>query len=97
VRGRRHPPRGGPVAPLPGPSSKLSAPFRGKPLALHAAQTLDRFDFAERICVTSEATGPVASAIAALGYRMVEQPHPELGLGASLALGVRCVPSRKLR
>ena len=72
-----------------GPSSKLSAPFRGKPLALHAAQMLDRFDFGKRICVTSKATGPVASAIAALGYRMVEQPHPELGLAASLALGVR--------
>ncbi len=69
-------------------SPKLSAPFHGKPLALHAAETLARFRFGQLICVWSGATGPVVETIAALGYRMVEQQRPELGLGSSVACGV---------
>jgi molybdenum cofactor cytidylyltransferase len=69
-------------------SPKLSAPFRGKPLALHAAETLARIGFGQMICVWSEATGPAAEDIERLGYRMVEQKSPKLGLGASVALAV---------
>ena len=73
--------------------SKLSVPFRGKPLALHAAEMLDEIAFARRICVWSRNTGSVADAISALGYQMVEQNAPELGLGASIALGMGSVIS----
>jgi molybdenum cofactor cytidylyltransferase len=76
-------------------SAKLSAPFGGRPLALHAARMLAQFRFGQLICVSSTATGPVAEAIAALGYRMVEQQRPELGLGVSVAAGVRsALPAR---
>jgi molybdenum cofactor cytidylyltransferase len=68
---------------------KLSAPFRAKPLALHAAETLSQVGFGQMICVWSAATGSVAQNIQLLGYRMVEQEDPRLGLGASVALGVR--------
>ncbi len=78
-------------------SAKLSAPFGGRPLALHAARMLAQFRFGQLICVWSKATGPVAEAIAARGYRMVEQQTPELGLGASVASGVRAALSARPR
>ena len=78
-------------------SPKLSVPFRGKPLALHAAETLAQIDFGQLICVWSEATGPAADDIQRLGYRMVEQRAPRLGLGASVALGVQSALPTKPR
>lgn len=63
---------------------KLLAPLGGKPLALHAAETLAALPFAARFAVV----GPQVPDLAALGYQCVALSQPGAPQSRSLALGV---------
>lgn len=65
-------------------SDKLLHPLAGRPLGQHIATTLAEMPFAARLAVC-----PVASPRRELfaGFEIIENPHPERGMGASLALG----------
>ncbi len=67
--------------------AKLNAPLNGKPMGLHAAETLAGFGFAARLAVVGRA-GP---DFAALGYEIMANPAPEQGQASSLRLGVGAV------
>jgi molybdenum cofactor cytidylyltransferase len=64
---------------------KLLADLHGRPVGLHAAETLAALPFATRIAVTG-AGGP---DYAAYGYHVVRNPAPDQGQAGSLRLGVR--------
>ncbi|MET0307984.1 MAG: nucleotidyltransferase family protein [Sphingomonas sp.] len=63
---------------------KLSELFLDKPLAFHVVTTLARVPFLARIAVVSD----TALDFGALGYSVVENPDPSLGLARSLHYGV---------
>jgi molybdenum cofactor cytidylyltransferase len=67
-----------------GTEDKLAAPFRGRPLAHHAADTLAGIAFAERFVVVG--AGP--SVLAGRGFTLIANPVPEVGQSRSVALGV---------
>jgi molybdenum cofactor cytidylyltransferase len=67
---------------------KLMAELDGMPLALHAARTLAR-EAKWLVAVCNPANTVINQAIAALGYQIVENDEPALGLSHSLALGVK--------
>lgn len=64
-----------------GAADKLAQPVGGRPLAMHAAETLVTIPFLARIAV-------VAGDTSLPGYRTVLNPHPEAGQSGSLRLGV---------
>jgi molybdenum cofactor cytidylyltransferase len=67
---------------------KLMHPLAGRPLAEHITITLASLPVASRVAVC-----PAGSARRELyersGFEIVENPHPEQGMGTSLALGAR--------
>ena len=68
-------------------SDKLMAQLGGNPLGVHAAQQLAQVNAAAHIAVC-QAGSAIASHYARLGYVIVENHHPELGLSGSLHLAV---------
>lgn len=66
---------------------KLSAPLQGRPLVIHAAQTLARLPCpAGRFAVTAPDTPPLT----ALGFEPVMLDPPGAPMSRSLALGIAC-------
>lgn len=69
---------------------KLLADLRGRTVIDHALDILDAFAFDAAVCVVrpnSSVTEHVASRI-----RTVVNPHADLGMGTSLAVGVAALP-----
>jgi molybdenum cofactor cytidylyltransferase len=67
-----------------GLSDKLTAPFLGQPLGMHAVTALEAVPFARRIVVKDG----VELDYAARGYEVVRNPRPGHGLSLSVRLGV---------
>jgi molybdenum cofactor cytidylyltransferase len=68
---------------------KLLAPWRGKPLAAHIADTLAEVDVQRRIAVCPQGNEARARLFSERGFEIVWNGEPESGLGPSLALGTR--------
>jgi len=66
---------------------KLIADFRGRPLWEWAAKTAEKIDFSERLIVI----GPKSSIRSRRGWRLVENPVAEQGMGTSIAAGIRAL------
>ncbi|ABC64334.1 nucleotidyltransferase family protein [Erythrobacter litoralis] len=67
-----------------GVTDKLAAPFRGKPLGLHAAHTLAGLPFAHRWMIVRSAEQSVDD-----GFTGVINPDAAQGMGTSVALAAR--------
>ncbi|MDR6851559.1 molybdenum cofactor cytidylyltransferase [Sphingomonas sp. BE123] len=67
-----------------GDADKLTMPWRGRPLGLHAVAALAAVPFAARIAVVAD----TALDLAGHGYRIVTNDDPAAGMGRSLRLGV---------
>ena len=63
---------------------KLVADFRGQPLWTWAADIADEFEFSERLLVV----GPNSPIGRRSGWRLVENPVADRGMGTSIAAGV---------
>jgi molybdenum cofactor cytidylyltransferase len=70
-----------------GSADKLSAIYRGKPLAMHGAELITTIPF-RRCVAVCRVEGELRQQLGALGFTIVTNPSPELGMGRSLALGV---------
>ena len=66
---------------------KLTADFRGRPLWEWAARTAESLDSSERLLVI----GPKSPIESREGWRLVENPVAERGMGTSIAAGVRAL------
>ena len=67
--------------------SKLKAQFRGRALWEWAAETAERIDPNERLLVV----GPNSPIKGRTGWRVVENPEAQQGMGTSIAVGVRAL------
>lgn len=65
-------------------SDKLRHPLNGRPLGEHIAVTLAELPLAARLAVCPAARGDL---FAPHGFEVIDNPHPEQGMGVSLALG----------
>ena len=74
-----------------GDASKLLAPWRGKPLALHIAETLDALPLVQRVAVCRTGADDLATLLAAHGFTIVFNPDPARGMSSSLALGIEAL------
>ncbi|MDQ2879059.1 MAG: nucleotidyltransferase family protein [Pseudomonadota bacterium] len=63
---------------------KLTEPFLGRPLALHVVTALEDVPFMARIVVKNGTDLDFES----LGYRVIHNERPEIGMSESLKLGV---------
>jgi molybdenum cofactor cytidylyltransferase len=70
-------------------SDKLLAPWRGKPLAAHIADTLAGLSIAHRIAVCPSGNRARAGLFSDRGFAIVWNDDPEAGMGPSLALGAQ--------
>ena len=70
---------------------KLLATLGGRPLAAHVAATLGAIRFADRFAVVPRGSDARASIFAEAGFRVIANPEPARGQGASLALGAQAV------
>ncbi|HTJ59284.1 MAG TPA: nucleotidyltransferase family protein [Devosiaceae bacterium] len=70
-----------------GPEDKLEAILEGRPLALHAAETLAALAFGRKLAVCASPKGLVPSHLQALAFEIIINPAAERGQGSSLALG----------
>ncbi|MGI8650885.1 MAG: nucleotidyltransferase family protein [Rubrobacter sp.] len=70
---------------------KLLADFRGRPLVLHAMQTLYASPVEGVFVVVEDASGKVASLCAEHGFRVVENRAAREGQATSVAAGLRAV------
>jgi len=68
---------------------KLLYPYAGKPLAAHIADTLVGIPLTWRIAIVPPAPSPRGNVFAERGFALVENPDPQQGMGASLALGAQ--------
>ena len=71
-----------------GTDDKLLAPLAGEPLALHAARHIVKLAPRRRIAVCRDDHGTLAQLLAAHGFEIVANPHPERGLSRSLSCGI---------
>jgi molybdenum cofactor cytidylyltransferase len=71
-----------------GTASKLVATYRGKPLALHAADTLAALPFAQHIAVCRTGDDDLAALLAKAGFVVVTNPDTARGQASSIVLGV---------
>ena len=68
---------------------KLVYPYAGKPLAAHIADTLAAMPVRWRIAIVPPAPSLRRDLLAERGFELVENPDPQQGMGASLALGAQ--------
>lgn len=71
-----------------GAEDKLLAPLAGEPLALHAARRIVELTPGRRIAVCPDDQGVLAQKLAAAGFEIIVNPHPERGLSQSLSRGI---------
>jgi molybdenum cofactor cytidylyltransferase len=71
-----------------GADDKLLAPFAGEPLALHAARRIALLAPRRRIAICRDDHGTLARLLAAHGFEIAANPHPEQGLSRSLSCGI---------
>jgi molybdenum cofactor cytidylyltransferase len=71
-----------------GTDDKLLAPLAGEPLALHAARRIVELAPRRRIAVCRDDHGALARLLAAHGFEIAANPHPEHGLSRSLSCGI---------
>lgn len=71
-----------------GAEDKLLAPLAGEPLALHAARRIVELAPGRRIAVCPNDHGVLAQQLAAEGFEIVVNAHPERGLSQSLSWGI---------
>lgn len=76
-----------------GAGNKLRAPYRGKPLGLHASDTLAAIPFARHIAIVSEA----AQGLFPAPFEALLNPSPEAGMSSSIALGVEALAGTGVR
>ena len=71
-----------------GAEDKLLAPLSGEPLALHAARRIVELTPGRRIAVCLDDQGMLARQLAAEGFEIVVNAHPERGLSQSLSRAI---------
>lgn len=71
-----------------GTVSKLVADYRGKPLAMHAAETLAKLPFAQHIAVCRTGDQDLADLLTGAGFTVVLNPDTARGQASSIVLGV---------
>lgn len=71
-----------------GAVGKLVADYRGRPLALHAADTIGALPFSQRIAVCRTGDDDLADLLEAAGFSVERNPDTARGLASSLAIGV---------
>jgi len=74
-----------------GAVGKLVANYRGKPLALHSADTLNAVALSQRIAVCRSGDEDLAALLRRRGFTIVLNPDTARGMGSSLALGIEAV------
>lgn len=74
-----------------GAVGKLAANYRGKPLALHIADTLNALALSQRIAVCRSGDEDLAELLRGRGFSVVLNPDTARGMGSSLALGIAAV------
>lgn len=72
-----------------GETDKLIAPFRGRPLGLHAPDAIPGEIFAHRWVIVSDPEHVLVPAWADAGFVAVHNPDAARGLGTSVALAAR--------
>lgn len=70
-------------------SDKLLAPWHGKPLAAHIAETLQAMELGFRIAICPRGNRARAELFTRNHFEIVWNDDPEAGLGPSLGLGAR--------
>lgn len=68
---------------------KLLHPYARKPLAAHIADTLVGIPLTWRIAIVPPAPSPRQALFSERGFELVENPNPQQGMSASLALGAQ--------
>lgn len=74
-----------------GAVGKLVADYRGKPLALHIADTLSGVRLSQRIAVCRSGDDDLSALLRDRGFTIVLNPDTARGLASSLALGIKAV------
>jgi molybdenum cofactor cytidylyltransferase len=66
---------------------KLLHPLNGKPLAEHIAATVGGLSLATRLAICPAGDSARAELFRRHGFEVVGNPHPERGMGTSIAIG----------
>lgn len=74
-----------------GETDKLTAPFRGRPIAAYAAQLASAAPFAKSIGVVPAGRPALNGIFQSAGATLVTNNNPNAGQGRSLALGVKAL------
>jgi molybdenum cofactor cytidylyltransferase len=74
-----------------GAVGKLVANYRGKPLALHIADTLNAIALSQRIAICRSGDDDLAALLRGRGFTVVLNPDTARGMSSSLALGIEGV------
>ena len=72
-----------------GPSDKLCAIFRDKPLGLHVTDVLSRLDAEHRVVIAADENHPCAKGWQSAGFSVVRNPNADEGMGTSVAVAAR--------
>ena len=72
-----------------GDADKLGAMLRGKPLGLHATETLRPLKADTRVVITARTDHLCASGWERAGFSVVQNPNAEEGMGTSVAVAAR--------
>ncbi|WP_379551502.1 nucleotidyltransferase family protein [Qipengyuania sp. DGS5-3] len=72
-----------------GDTDKLTAPFRGKMLGLHACDTLREIEAHHRWVITSKGGHPCEGGWRDAGFEPAVNPEAALGMGTSVALAAQ--------
>lgn len=72
-------------------SDKLAYPIEGKAMGIRCLELYATLPFSQRILVTSEQRQYLVEVGKKLGYEVCLNPHPEEGMGVSVALGTQNV------
>ena len=74
-----------------GDASKLLAPYRGKPLALHIADTIGALPLSQRVAICRSGDDDLAALLAARNFTIIFNADPRRGMSSSLALGIAAI------
>lgn len=77
-----------------GEGSKLMAVLRGKPLAVHIADTVSGAGFARKLVVCRQGDAALQAEFAGRGFEVVVNPDSGRGQASSLGLGVAALAQR---